>query len=249
VPPPAKATAISTAPSPPPLPSSTSTGNPSTGSIVDDGGSYGNLIIRNNCPEPLTLWSVGARHLNGYKSSHDGYSGEGDNTPVHLATGETHTEPYRINPPDVDGLEKYVPEWDKAAGQGVSVKISKTDKLDADIFQFEYALVKDPKRGDTFFRLNYDVSLLDCARVEGVTDVSGSEEQHKDKLDKCPGYKNGVAVTFDKDPTSAICTPVYCSGESKCKMIYTWDRTRKNEMSLACNKEYKGDMTLDLCVG
>ena len=118
---------------------------------------------------------------------------------------------------------------DKVAGQGVAIKISRNENVPSgDIFQFEYALVKDSKRagvGDKFYRMNYDISLLDCARADGVTDVSDTGAKHVEKVKRCPGYGNGVAATFDKDPDTTNCLPVYCAGQEKCMIIYTWDCT------------------------
>ncbi|KAF1979736.1 hypothetical protein BU23DRAFT_594918 [Bimuria novae-zelandiae CBS 107.79] len=49
---------------------------------------------------------------------------------------------------------------------------------------------------------------------------------HQEKLKLCPGYDGGL---------------------STCLMIYTFDRTRPQESSFTCEKEYHGDLTLDLC--
>ncbi|KAF2711556.1 hypothetical protein K504DRAFT_335360, partial [Pleomassaria siparia CBS 279.74] len=219
------------------------------GWIEDEGPKFGNLIVRNHCSEPLWVFSVGAHTFSGYRTYDQGYGTKEDDVGHRIGTGENYTEAYRINPPDVSRFEKekYCYPWDKAAGQGIAVKVSKTEAIAPDILQFEYALVKDPRRRDTFYRMNYDISLLDCASVANATDVSGTTAQHDDKVAKCPGYNNGVAVTFDADPEAKMCTPVYCDGQEKCPMIYTWDRTRENEMSLACNGPYTGNMIVDLC--
>jgi hypothetical protein len=56
-----------------------------------------------------------------------------------------------------------------------------------------------------------------------------------------------VAMTFSGDKEGAVCPPIYCDSKSKCFMIYTFDRTRRQESTFTCEKEYFGDLTLDLC--
>jgi hypothetical protein len=72
-------------------------------------------------------------------------------------------------------------------GPGRLFQDLETDLLVLDIFQFEYSLVKDPKRGGVgakSYRINYDVSLLDCAKADGVTDVPGTGVQPAEKVGK-----------------------------------------------------------------
>jgi hypothetical protein len=185
--------------------------------ISEFGQEYGNLIFRNYCPETLHLFSIGVRRLGGYRKESEGYGTPEDNVSHHIAHGETYIEPYRITCPDVPGKDKYCLFMDKVAGQGVAIKISRNENVPSgDVFQFEYALVKEPKRagvGDKFYRMNYDISLLDCARAYDVTDVSDTGVQHAEKMKTCPEYGNGVAVSFDKDPDTTNCPPIYCAGE------------------------------------
>lgn len=80
-----------------------------------------------------------------------------------------------------------------------------------------------------------------------VTDFDATADMVAKKRDSCPGYDGGVAVTFSGDEKGDICPPIYCDGKSKCFMIYTFDRTRPQESSFTCEKEYRGDLRLDLC--
>lgn len=168
------------------------------------------------------------------------------------------TEPFRGSGGcSYTGPPPYCPEEDKLAGQAISLKISKTNNPgDTNITQMEYALYQDPKTGDKFKRLYYDVSLLDCAnpnamapegKAEKITDFNATPEMHARKLALCPGYDGGVSVTFTGDEKGAVCPPIYCDGVQKCFMIYTFDRTRPQESSFTCEKEYRGDLRLDLC--
>jgi hypothetical protein len=133
--------------------------------------------------------------------------------------------------------------------------------------QVEYALVKNPMRrpsGEKIQRLYYDVSLLDCAspdsytviyqannatglrNVTELTDAGATAADHEFKVEKCSGYRQGITVTFSND---TICEPIRCTGREKCKGIYMFNRTRKDEPSKKCKEEYRGDMVVDLCVG
>jgi hypothetical protein len=178
-----------------------------------------------------------------------------------LEPGGTWAEPYRVTCPK--GLKKndndtkiYCANEDKVAGQGISVKIASTPGSN-NIFQFEYALLQDPARGesgDKFRRLNYDVSLLDCAAptdCRNITDVCATPEEQERKAAGCPGYQEGLAVWLDtwEKAFAAKCPPMYCTGKQTCMDIYTWDRTRIDEASVACDAEFKGDLHVDLCVG
>lgn len=136
------------------------------------------------------------------------------------------------------------------------MKISRTPSpADTNSTQIEYALYRDPHTPDTFKRLYYDVSLLDCAAPEllhpgaNVTDFAATPDWHAEKVRLCPGYEEGVAVSFAGDKSGETCPPVYCDGREKCFFIYTWDRTRKVESSFTCAREYRGDVRVDLCVG
>ncbi|KAF2012237.1 hypothetical protein BU24DRAFT_485645 [Aaosphaeria arxii CBS 175.79] len=222
----------------------------------EDGFKFGNVVVQNNCAYDLYLRSVGVWPLGGPKlrDTPGGLSSPCDDTVIPIKANSTYTEPYRITCPiPVNGTfphGQYCADEDKLAGQGISMKFGRTtDAAAGGILQFEYALVQDPVRGDDFHRLNYDVSLLDCGTIQsGVVDANATKIQHTDKVDNCPGYDGGVAVTFLHDGGNATnCAPIYCNGEEPCKMIYTWDRTRQGEASLACEREYRGDMRVDLC--
>lgn len=148
------------------------------------------------------------------------------------------------------GAPPYCPGEDKLAGQAVSIKISRSnDPADQNITQLEYALYQNPSTHDTFKRLYYDVSLLDCGAPDiAVTDFNATAAMFARKVEVCPGYAGGVAVTFSGEEEGNVCPPVYCDGESRCFMVYTFDRTRRQESSFTCEKEYRGDLRLDLCV-
>ena len=187
----------------------------------------------------------------------EGLGGPCDNEIITLNPGAVLLEPYRETcpkPRDNKAGIQYCVVDDKVAGQGVSIKVFKGNEP-TNVFQMEYALVKNPARGphgDDFVRLNYDVSLLDCGRVDDVTDCGATPDDHTKKVAACAGYKDGVAVTFKaqngSDVDAGLCMPIYCDGTKKCAAIYTWDRTRDGEASMACNQEFKGDMHVDLCV-
>jgi len=130
--------------------------------------------------------------------------------------------------------------------------MSKTNNTaDQEITQLEYALYQNPHVPKLKYKqLNYDISLLNCATTDpSITDFNATPEMHAKKQELCPGYVGGVAVTFSADEDGKICPPIYCDGKNKCFMIYTFDRTRLQESSFTCTEEYKGDLTLDLCVG
>ncbi|PSN64489.1 hypothetical protein BS50DRAFT_498484 [Corynespora cassiicola Philippines] len=225
----------------------------------EQGWTFGSVIIRNNCKYTVSLTSVGAWYLGGCRDNVTGFGTPEDMIVQNITAGSTYAEPYRITAPlksDTNGganpFAWYHEGMDKLAGQGISMKIA-NETGGNNVFQFEYALVQDPFRGDSFLRMNYDVSLLDCANPEPlrhISDANATDADHTLKLQGCPGYENGVAVTFTNDPKGDNCAPFYCSGQKKCMLIYTWDRTREGEASMACEKDaYKGDMVVDLCVG
>ncbi|KAF2115560.1 hypothetical protein BDV96DRAFT_521108 [Lophiotrema nucula] len=223
----------------------------------DQGFTYGYVIIRNWCEYVINYWSVGVWPVGGCKDNGTGFGTCEEMIMRTIRSNEFIVEPYRqtcFQKKQDAGFHWYCPEVDKAAGQGVSIKISKDNTM-ANIIQFEYALVMDTARGDNFYRLNYDVSMLDCAsqNAAGVTDESaaaaeskGDTRLHDAKVKGCPGYEGGLAVTFDGNTTN--CSPIFCDGTGMCERIYTFDRTRPDEASLACEAEYRGNMTLDLCV-
>ncbi|CAO2654148.1 Nn.00g108810.m01.CDS01 [Neocucurbitaria sp. VM-36] len=118
-----------------------------------------------------------------------------------IPSGKFYTEPYRITcPPAINGSDGYCWDYDKLRGQGVSIKVSNNQSVAEDVLQFE---------------LYYDVSLLDCGKVANyaanygfdltdpnhrtITDASSTDDDHKAKVEKCPGYKGGLTVTFPSD--------------------------------------------------
>ncbi|KAF1848571.1 uncharacterized protein K460DRAFT_334845 [Cucurbitaria berberidis CBS 394.84] len=237
----------------------------SSGSPEDIGSQYGNVTVRNNCPEPLYLWSIGAWKLQGFRNTTVGYGAKEEEVMHTIPSGEKHTEQYRVTcPPAKNGTEGYCWDHDKLRGQGVAIKISNNQSLAGDISQFEYALIQNPLDNTTYHKLNYDVSLLDCAKVATyagfygldladsnhriITDASSSDQDHTLKVEKCPGYNTGLALTFPSDKSGERCKPIHCDGKKKCQ-VYYFDWTRNGEPSMACTAAYKGDMVLDLCIG
>lgn len=200
----------------------------------DRGPGYGNVMIINSCPYDLYMHSQGA-----YELYHNEAKGQ---ELKNLPSGETYSEYYRETCPfsGCNGM-------DKEPGQGIALKISFEDQQFHFISQFEYSLQQNPIRDD-FPRLDFDVSLVDCGRIDSVTDIEAEEDDWytQNKVTECPGYENGFAVWFD-DHT--ICRPVYCDGVHYCDGVYNYDRTRAGEMSLACDQEYIGNMYIELCVG
>jgi hypothetical protein len=245
------------------------------GTKADNGSAYGFLQIINNCNYQVNAFSVGAHHLLGPRDPTKGFGTAGDEEKHTIPPGEMYTEPFRmtcplpkgwdpklksaatnatgyqvlINPLPTEPNNLYCIAEDKLAGQGISVKIAKTDLPSGDILQLEYAIVMDPNRGDTFQRMNYDVSLLNCAARDNITDFSATTADHDEKIALCPGYDGGLSLTFDNDTQTENCPPTYCDGKDKCLMAYMWDKTRQGESSLGCEREYFGNMTLNLCVG
>jgi hypothetical protein len=176
-----------------------------------------------------------------------------------IASGKDYSEPFRVTCPNVAGEDPYCADYDKLRGQGVSLKISNTTNP-SEVLQLEYALVQNPLDKLDYHKLNYDVSLLDCAdpldhpELWGddakITDKDASAEDRKHKVELCPGYKDGLKVSFKADEGSNgnVCESIDCKENEECK-VYYFDRTRTNEPSLSCAGEFKGNMVLDLCAG
>lgn len=170
-----------------------------------------------------------------------------------IKPNENYTEPFRVTcPPTTNKADVYCQDHDKLRGQGVSIKVSRNTTI-TDILQLEYALVQNALQSTTH-QLIYDVSLLDCADPgvnATITDATATTENQNAKLKVCPGYQNGLSVKFDPDPGATVCPPIQCTGKEEpvCTQIYNFDRTRKGEATMACTKEYKGSMILDLCAG
>ncbi|CAI9629730.1 unnamed protein product [Alternaria burnsii] len=181
-----------------------------------------------------------------------------------IASGASYNESFRVTCPNVEGAEEYCADYDKLRGQGVSLKIFTAANL-SEALQFEYALVQNPLDELPYHKLNYDVSLLDCAdpldhallygigfnteNHREITDQSMSAEDRKHKVDLCPGYKGGLRVSFKAEEScdGDICEPIDCNEDDWCK-IYFFQRTRDGEPSLSCGGEFRGNVVLDLCV-
>jgi hypothetical protein len=267
--------------------------SPSQNGSIPDGADYGRVVIINNCDKALNVRSEGAHKLGGLRDGKDqrGWGTEEDRIPHRIDPGVNYTEPFRLTcplPADNANATGYCADHDKLYAQGPSMKVSLADAAPPkagepiNILQVEYALVKNPFRGDKFWRLDYDISLLDCANpmnypdiysvnlpqpvavaglpapsqvpytpsfrnVSTLTDVAATVKDHEFKIDKCPGYVNGVTVSFPGDTEKKKCQTIDCDGKSTCMSIYTFDRTREGEPSKACREEYRGDMVVHLC--
>lgn len=210
----------------------------------DEGARLGNVKIVNNCGETLYMMSVGSRELGGNSGGHHAPK---DWEIITLAPDSLYTEPYRTvcftHPSNA-----YCADEDKLGGQGVSIKIAASNDNWSDVTQIEYNLVKNTDGRDDFYRLNYDISLLDCGRPDwDATDATATNAEHQLKLEKCPGYRGGISVNFDSDPSHENCMPLQCDGKQRCPQMYLWDRTRGGEASVDCSREYRGDMRVELC--
>ncbi|KAH8725513.1 hypothetical protein GQ44DRAFT_707193 [Phaeosphaeriaceae sp. PMI808] len=260
--------------SPIPL-SSASSQNSSAGSVKEFGHTFGNVVIRNHCGEVFYLYSVGGFTLGGRPAKDKGWGTPQEQVMHTIDAYGKYTEPYRITcaKRTADPKEDlYCEPADKLAGQGIAMKITRTAGNFTDILQVEYALTKDTVRGDTFYRLNYDISNLDCADplkmpsrfnvnaadAAKLTDHSATTSHYQAKAEKCPGYRNGIAVTFPNNTVIGRiangteimkCKPIHCGDATLCEDMYNFDRTRGGEASLACHEEYRGDMVVDLCAG
>jgi hypothetical protein len=242
--------------------------------VAEVGPEYGKIVINNGCSEDLVVMSIGAWPLGGNRTKvddtspivapHDGSWNAWQEDIQHaIASGASHKEPFRVTCPNVEGAEEYCADYDKLRGQGVSLKIF-TAANPSEVLQFEYALVQNPLDELPYHRLNYDVSLLDCAdpldhaslygidfsaeNHREITDQSMSAEDRKHKVNLCPGYKGGLRVAFKAEEgwDGDVCEPIDCNEEDWCK-IYFFQRTRDGEPSLSCAGEFRGDMVLDLC--
>jgi len=248
----------------------------SVGSVPEVGPEYGNVVINNHCEEEFVAFSIGAWPMGGNRTKldpegpvvppHNGsWNAWQESIPHAIASGGSYTEPYRVTCPNVEGADAYCADQDKLRGQGISLKIVNPAKPD-EATQFEYALVQNPLDNASYHRLNYDISLLDCADPQDhaslyginfndtnhrtIDDLNMSDEDRKHKVDMCPGYGNGLQVSFKAKEgcDGDVCPPIECNGEEWCK-IYYFERTRTNEPSLMCTGEFRGDMVLDLCAG
>ncbi|KAF2730078.1 hypothetical protein EJ04DRAFT_414398, partial [Polyplosphaeria fusca] len=220
------------------------------------GPDYGNVIINNNCDEPFYVWSVGSWYLGGDPLNNNNItSTPEDQVMKAIQAGETYIEPYRTTCVKTGNIT-YCADEDKLAGQGISVKISRTvDQKNPT--QLEYALKKSNELNQSdptaFYRLWFDISMLDCAsppsQDTAFTDDNASQDEHQLKVDTCPGYQGGVGLTWDNDQKG--CQPLFDDGTFRnyFNQLYMWDRTHPGayEASLGCASEYKGNMTFDLC--
>jgi hypothetical protein len=157
-------------PASPPAPSVSVTVPPSASQHPKEslGPNLGNVVLKNHCSKTLYARSEGGHKLNGPRDINDPKVnwGTAEDLIKHtIPPGETYTEPYRSTCAiPLNNTRGYCWAEDKLYGQGVSLKISENDTVDGDITQVEYALVDDPHRPDHgFMRLEFDVSLLDCA--------------------------------------------------------------------------------------
>ncbi|KAF2007683.1 hypothetical protein P154DRAFT_478820 [Amniculicola lignicola CBS 123094] len=225
---------------------------------LPDGKRYGSVKIRNNCDYPLYVWSVGVHKLGGNRElPKAGLHTDADDQENMISPKGNWSEAYRTTCYKENATHQYCPGSDLGAGQGVSLKISKEKTPSSNITQFEYTLTKNTHRKDQFFRFDYDISLLDCGKnTTMVTDAcagnTASDPDLKKKIEECPGFRDGLALTFEPtiadSNSSTNCPPLYCSGDEKCQIIYMWDPTRPGEPSMACEREFNGEMVLDLCV-
>ncbi|ORY11803.1 hypothetical protein BCR34DRAFT_587643 [Clohesyomyces aquaticus] len=155
--------------------------------VTDDpGGAYGNVVIINSCDYDVWGNSVGA------------WRNDTNTTPptFQIDAKTQYTEPYRITcmEKDVRDGKKYCDQLHKLPGEGISIKLAKKeeDLNQNKITQLEYNLDLNPERHDTFARLNYDVSLLDCARRDEVKDIQVGGADYQEKISGCPGYQGGL---------------------------------------------------------
>lgn len=209
----------------------------------DIGASFGSVSIKNSCEYDVFLKSVGAWPVGDDRSEET----------ITIPANSSHQEPYRETCPKPSSHNLMTPtptcpSLNKMEGQAISMKISKDKDGPESILQLEYALLKNPERGDKFPRLDYDISLLNCAQIENVTEVQAKADTslNQKKIEGCPGYQKGFALWTSR---TDICRPIYCDGESYCDAIYNYERTRTGETSFACDEEYKGDLNFELCVG
>lgn len=216
----------------------------------DPGKAYGSLYVINSCKHDMIARSVGAYDQN---SSRDAvefaipagltyYEGFRETIPISKAEAE---EMVKTHNPPIDTASG------KMKGQGVSFMINSPNNTDwgNGITQLEYSLIQNPENGDKFKRLWYDVSLLNCAVPKATVSDADASKDHKlnqKKVDGCPGYQNGIAM-WTSDPES--CRPIYCDGVQYCESIYNYDKTRPDEASFQCTKEYRGNLYVELCAG
>lgn len=207
----------------------------------DPGAEYGSVNIMNDCDYDIYAKSSGA-----WPEDHNQ-----DEVEFIIPSHGNHREPYREVIYKGNGGTD--PITKKTKGQGISIKMTRLPekKYDTNILQLEYSLIDNPERPQRFRRLEYDVSLLNCAvppegPFENMTDKWSSTalEWNQRKIDGCPGYTGGLAL-WTGDLSS--CRPIYCDGVNYCDGIYNYDTTRAGEMSLSCNKEYQGDLSGAVC--
>ncbi|KAJ4303380.1 hypothetical protein N0V90_002273 [Kalmusia sp. IMI 367209] len=204
---------------------------------MDPGEEDASLYIINRCKEDLFAMSVGAWRRGNDRNQIEYTIPSG--SIYHEALRETifHSN-HSLNGTDYSGKE---------IGQGSVIKITRPPKnYSHNVLQLEYAIGKNT---ETFKKLWYDISLLDCAKTTAlVTDVQASQDDNynQKKIDSCPGYQNGIAMwTSDYKH----CPPIYCDGVQFCDGIYNYDRSRENESTKSCDQEYRGNLYVELCAG
>lgn len=227
----------------------TNTTTISEGRDVDRGHEYGSVVFKNWCDYDIYLRSTGAwEHP-------DNFAEDEDRTMIMITVpaGSSYHEAYRQSCPKPSAHASTIPpptckSLGKMEGQAVSIKISNTTEGPENIIQLEYALIKNPERHDTFIRLDYDVSLLNCAQIAGLSEkeVAADPELTRKKFAECPAIQAGLALWFDN---TDLCRPIYCDGQTYCDGIYNYSPSEPGEDSFACHQEYKGNMYFEMCVG
>lgn len=213
------------------------------GWVEDTGHQRGSVNIENGCLEPLYVWSVGARRMGGPREENSvgGLSTPCDEQRVTLEPGASFQDPYRTVCYKGNNSLQYCPNEDKMANQGVSITISRSPELASDILQFEYELVQEPDFN--YQRFKYDVSLLDCGRVQNTT--SQISNGNNGNRQGCSAYNDGLSVTFDGHGSS-LCPWITCNPGEGCRSN---DKSWPQEPGLVCDQELRGNVTLRFCGG
>lgn len=216
---------------------------------IDRGYQYGSVILKNWCNYGIYIQSVGAwEHPGNFSEDKDRSMIQ-----VTIPAGGSYHEAYRQSCPKPSSHASMIPpptcqSLRKMEGQAPCIKISNTTEGPENIIQLEYALIKNPERHDNFIRLDYDVSLLNCAQISGLSEkqVEANPELTRKKFAECPGIRAGLALWFDN---TDLCRPIYCDGQTYCDGIYNYSPTEPGEDSFACHQEYMGNMYFEMCVG
>jgi hypothetical protein len=176
-------------------------------SDLDQGYQYGSVIFKNWCDYDIYIRSVGAWERPGE------FSEDNDRSMIYVTVpaGGSYHEAYRQSCPRPSSHASKIPpptceSLRKMEGQAPCFKISNTTEGPENIVQLEYALIKNPERHDNFIRLDYDVSLLNCAQIAGLSEkqVAANPELTRKKFAECPGIRAGLALWFDD---TDLCRP------------------------------------------